>query len=215
MQGPHHVANQSTTTTGFLAMVSLKAAALENTKNTRSVSWNPHRKIGAAIVLLAAAASCRTYFGRAARASQQSAAACFCVLEGPGRGSARTTHVSMLWTVILGSVEWNDLAKVIRADVDRGVLEVDVRVAMFRSGRRNCFAGICIAGGRDSGVDMLGELPVAPFLYLLYSDRVTSSRGETSKRFAMVIWSGSWGPQKCYAFPSLRYQKICVLEKSQ
>lgn len=57
----------------------------------------------------------------------------------------------MLWTVILGSVEWNDLAKVIRADVDRGVLEVDVRVAMLRSGRRNCFAGICIAGGRDSG----------------------------------------------------------------
>lgn len=54
----------------------------------------------------------------------------------------------MLWTVILGSVEWNDLAKVIRADVNRGVLEVDVRVAMFRSGRRNCFAGICIAGRR-------------------------------------------------------------------
>lgn len=68
------------------------------------------------------------------------------LLDGAGR---RTTHVSMLWTVILGSVEWNDLAKVIRADVDRGVLEVDVRVAMLRSGRRNCFAGICIAGGRD------------------------------------------------------------------
>lgn len=74
----------------------------------------------------------------------------FCLLAGePGRGNAKTTHVSMLWTVILGTVEWNDLAKVIRADVDRGVLEVDVRVAMLRSGRRNCFAGICIAVGRD------------------------------------------------------------------
>lgn len=71
----------------------------------------------------------------------------------------------MLWTVILGSVEWNDLAKVIRADVDRGVLEVEVRVAMFRSGRRNCFAGICIAGRTDGGWSCREKLPVAPFLY--------------------------------------------------
>lgn len=71
----------------------------------------------------------------------------------------------MLWTVILGSVEWNDLAKVIRADVDRGVLEVDVRVAMLRSGRRNCFAGICTSGGRDGRWSCSRELPVAPFLY--------------------------------------------------
>lgn len=34
LQGPHHVANQSTTTTGFLAMVSLKPAALEGTTKT-------------------------------------------------------------------------------------------------------------------------------------------------------------------------------------
>ena len=105
--------------------------------------------------------------GRAARA-WQSAAACFCLLGGPGRGNAETTHVSMLWTVIVGGVEWNDLAKVIRADVDRGVLETDVRVAMLRSGRRNCFAaGICIAAGRDGGCGGCRErLPVAPFLYL-------------------------------------------------
>ena len=45
LQGPHHVANQSTTTTGFLAMVSLKPAALEDTRNTWSVSWNPHRRL--------------------------------------------------------------------------------------------------------------------------------------------------------------------------
>lgn len=32
LQGPHHVANQSTTTTGFLARVSLKAEALEGTR---------------------------------------------------------------------------------------------------------------------------------------------------------------------------------------
>lgn len=70
----------------------------------------------------------------------------------------------MLWTVILGSVEWNDLAKVIRADVDRGVLEVEVRVAMLRSGRRNCFAGICIAGRTDGG-GVVEKLPDAPFLY--------------------------------------------------
>lgn len=71
----------------------------------------------------------------------------------------------MLWTVILGSVEWNDLAKVIRADVDRGVLEVEVRVAMLRSCRRNCFAGICIAGRTDGGWRCREKLPVAPFLY--------------------------------------------------
>lgn len=34
LQGPHHVANQSTTTTGLLAMVSLKAEALEGTTRT-------------------------------------------------------------------------------------------------------------------------------------------------------------------------------------
>lgn len=45
LQGPHHVANQSTTTTGFLARVSLKPAALEGARNTWSASWNPHRKL--------------------------------------------------------------------------------------------------------------------------------------------------------------------------
>jgi hypothetical protein len=53
----------------------------------------------------------------------------------------RQTHVSMLWTVILGRVEWNDLAKVSRADVDRGRL---LRVAVLRIGRRNCLVDISV-----------------------------------------------------------------------
>lgn len=98
----------------------------------------------------------------------------------------------MLWTVILGSVEWNDLAKVIRADVDSGVLEIEVRVAMLRSGRRNCFAGICIAGreGRGWGEAVERDCRLHPFCIYSASDPVTSKpAGETPPRdFAMVIW---------------------------
>lgn len=87
MQGPHHVANQSTTTTGFLAMVSLKAAALEGTLKTRGQYRGT--RIGCLELQLQCqlqAASCRTRFGRPARASRQSAAACFCVAGGPRAG---------------------------------------------------------------------------------------------------------------------------------
>lgn len=45
------------------------------------------------------------------------------------------------------------------------------------------------AGG-TRGAEMLGELPVAPFLYLLYSDRVTSSRGENVQEicYGNLVW---------------------------
>lgn len=154
LQGPHHVANQSTTTTGFAAMVSLKPAALDGTRKHTVSIMEPASEVGAA-------AAGRRSALRRARRQLAFARMGHC----GGAASARTTHVSMLWTVILGSVEWNDLAKVIRADVDRGVLEVEVRVAMFRSGRRNCFAGICIAGRTDGGWSCREKLPVAPFLY--------------------------------------------------
>lgn len=57
------------------------------------------------------------------------------------------THVSMVWTVILGSEEWKDLAAWIRADVESGR---DERVAVLRS----CFAmvvdiGRAIQGGTE------------------------------------------------------------------
>lgn len=48
LQGPHHVANQSTTTTGFAAMVSLKPAALEGTRQHTVSIVEPASEVGAA-----------------------------------------------------------------------------------------------------------------------------------------------------------------------
>lgn len=50
----------------------------------------------------------------------------------------------MLWTVILGRVEWNDLAKVRRVEVDNGRLD---RIAVLTIGRRNCLVAEDIGCG--------------------------------------------------------------------
>lgn len=56
----------------------------------------------------------------------------------------------MLWTVILGSEEWKDLAKVSRVDVEMGRLD---RIAVCRTGRSNCRAawdiGVLGSGGEE------------------------------------------------------------------
>lgn len=54
--------------------------------------------------------------------------------------SRGTTHVSTLWTVILGSEEWKERVKVRREAVDRGKEE---RVAVLRT---------CRAAVKDIGV---------------------------------------------------------------
>lgn len=106
----------------------------------------------------------------------------------------------MLWTVILGSVEWNDLAKESRADVDRGVLEVQVRVAMLRSGRRNCFVGICITGRERGCGDVERNADCSPFV--LYS----TGRGKKRLKIRYGNLVDSWAPKNVAPFRSLHYQ---------
>lgn len=110
LQGPHQVAYQSTNTTECLARVSLKSAALQEEEENMHVSSSFN--------------SCP------AQRSQNS-------LRGwlvPVRFDMQT-HSLMLWTVILGSEEWKDLAKVSLAAVDRGKVD---RIAVERAGRKYC-----------------------------------------------------------------------------
>lgn len=62
--------------------------------------------------------------------------------------SRAQTHVSMLWTVILGRVEWKDLAKLSRVEVDRGMLDC---IAVLTTGRRNCLVAEYIGYSKKRG----------------------------------------------------------------
>lgn len=83
---------------------------------------------------------------------------------------AGQTHVSMLCTVILGRVEWKDLAKVSRVDVEIGRLD---RIAVLTTGRRNCLVAEYIdvaKKGREEETWLVGGTRV-----LLYRTAYSSS----------------------------------------
>lgn len=90
LQGPHHVANQSTTTTGFLAMVSLNASALG--KDTVSIV-GPESAVD--VVTCSCRCRCSDWSPECARDEARSRggwllAACFCLL---GDGNSRLNVV--------------------------------------------------------------------------------------------------------------------------